>query len=87
MDANGKGIFQSVMGFHGLEFILFRDGAVRTPANFNLEYEDGSGLNSKGENVEANCEKLRRVKNVDEAAFAAAVAGDLKNMTTLLAYE
>lgn len=79
--------FGSTMGFHGLEFVLFRKGENRTLAAFNAEYEDGEGLNSKGENVEQNKAKLKTVKTVQEAAFAAAVAGDLHNMTTLLAYE
>ncbi len=79
--------FDSTMGFHGLEFVLFRNGANRTIEAFNAEYESGEGLNAEGENVEENKRKLRTVKTEQEAAFAAAVAGDLHNMTTLLAYE
>lgn len=79
--------FDSTMGFHGLEFVLFRNGANRTATAFNAEYEDGEGLNQKGDDVEQNKAKLRTVKTTEEAAFAAAVAGDLHNMTTLLAYE
>ena len=84
---SNNGQFDSTMGFHGLEFVLFRNGANRTAAAFNAEYEDGEGLNAKGENVEQNKAKLRTVKTLQEAAFAAAVAGDIHNMTTLLAYE
>ncbi len=79
--------FDSTMGFHGLEFVLFRNGANRLAADFNAEYENGEGLNAEGEDVELNKAKLRTVKTIEEAAFAAAVAGDLHNMTTLLAYE
>lgn len=64
--------FESVIGFHGLEFVLFRNGANRTEASMNAEYETDKGLTS--------------VKTIDECAFAAAVAGDLRNMTSLLAY-
>lgn len=64
--------FESVIGFHGLEFVLFRNGANRTEASLNAEYETDKGLTS--------------VKTIDECAFAAAVAGDLRNMTSLLAY-
>ncbi len=79
--------FDSTMGFHGLEFVLFRNGTPRTLAAFSAEYEDGEGLNSKGDNLVENQRKLRTVKTLQEAAFAAAVAGDIYNMTTLLAYE
>jgi len=84
---SNNGQFDSTMGFHGLEFVLFRNGANRTETAFNAEYEDGEGLNAEGENVEQNKAKLRTVKTLQEAAFAAAVAGDIHNMTTLLAYE
>ncbi len=68
-DNNGK--FQSVLGFHGMEFILFRDGKNRTvdALKNNDTYE---GMTS--------------VKGIDELAFLAAVAGDVKNMTALLEY-
>lgn len=67
---NGK--FDSVLGFHGLEFVLFRDGANRTLAAFKAEKETEEGLTS--------------VNTLDEAAFAAAVSGDLRNMIFLLEY-
>ena len=67
-----NGDFDSVLGFHGLEFILFRDGANRTLAALTAEKESAEGLTS--------------VSTLDECAFATAVAGDLRNMTSLLAY-
>ncbi len=63
--------FDSVIGFHGLEFVLFRDGAARTAAMLNAN-ETADGMTS--------------VKGIDELAFAAAVAGDIYNMTSLLQY-
>ena len=69
-DHNGN--FDSVLGFHGLEFVLFRNGKNRSVADFNAEKETEPGLTS--------------VSTVNEAAFAAAVAGDLRNMTYLLEY-
>ena len=63
--------FDSVIGFHGLEFVLFRNGAARTAAMLNAnETEEG----------------MTSVKGIDELAFAAAVAGDIYNMTSLLQY-
>lgn len=68
-DNNGQ--FESVLGFHGLEFVLFRNGANRTVADFKAnDTEEG----------------MTSVKGIDELAFAAAVSGDLRNMTTLLQY-
>ena len=67
-----NGDFDSVLGFHGLEFVLFRNGANRTLSAFTAEYETEEGLTG--------------VKTVDEAAFAAAVSGDLRNMIFLLEY-
>lgn len=63
--------FQSVLGFHGMEFVLFRDGKNRTvdALKANDTYE---GMTS--------------VKGIDELAFLNAVAGDVKNMTALLEY-
>ena len=63
--------FDSVIGFHGLEFVLFRNGAARTAAMLNAN-ETEAGMTS--------------VKGIDELAFAAAVAGDIYNMTSLLQY-
>ena len=66
-----NGDFQSVIGFHGLEFVLFRNGAARTAADLNAN-ETQEGMTS--------------VKGIDELAFASAVAGDIYNMTSLLQY-
>ena len=63
--------FDSVIGFHGLEFVLFRDGAPRTADMLNgKETQEG----------------METVEGLDELAFAAAVAGDIYNMTSLLQY-
>ncbi len=66
-----NGDFQSVIGFHGLEFVIFRDGKTRTAAMLNANDTD---------------EDMKTVKGVDELAFAAATAGDVYNMTSLLQY-
>lgn len=69
---DNNGDFDSVLGFHGLEFVLFRDGKNRTIESIKAGYETAEGLTS--------------VKTVDELAFAAAVSGDLRNMIFLLEY-
>ncbi len=66
-----NGDFQSVIGFHGLEFVIFRDGKTRTAAMLNAN-DTFEGMTS--------------VKGIDELAFAAAVAGDVYNMISLLQY-
>ena len=66
---NGK--FDSVLGFHGLEFVLFRNGTARTAADFAAN------------DTEAG---MTTVASIDELAFADAVSGDIYNMTTLLHY-
>lgn len=66
-----QGDFESVIGFHGLEFVLFRDGANRTvDALKTTDTEEG----------------MTSVNGIDELAFAAAVSGDIRNMTSLLYY-
>ena len=68
-EKNGK--FDSTLGFHGLEFVLFRNGAARKAADFAAnETEEG----------------MTSVAGIDELAFADAVSGDIYNMTTLLHY-
>ena len=79
--------FDSTLGFHGLEFILFRNGANRLATEFNQEYELANGLNTKGDNLAQNQAKLKTVTNINEAAFAAAVSADIQNITSLLEYE
>lgn len=66
-----NGDFDSTLGFHGLEFVLFRNGANRTVADFQSKDTYFEGLSVEG---------------LDELAFAAAVSADIRNMTTLLAY-
>lgn len=63
--------FQSVLGFHGMEFVLFREGQNRTVDAFKAN-ETEKGMTS--------------VKGIDELAFLAAVAGDVKNMTAMLEF-
>lgn len=60
--ANGS-LGQSVLGFHGIEYILFRDGKPRTYADMK------AGLNSNHPEITA---KLQLI-------FARAVAADLRN--------
>lgn len=66
-----NGDFDSVLGFHGLEFVLFRDGANRTVAALSAN-DTFEGMTS--------------VSGLNELAFAAAVSADIRNMTTLLTY-
>ena len=57
------------LGFHGIEFIFFRDGKNRSAAFFNNnEKEDDADITSKGE-----------VTAKEEVIFATAVAGDLRD--------
>lgn len=63
--------FVSVLGFHGLEFVLFRNGEVRKAAAFAAN---------------ETADDMTSVKGIDELAFAYAVSGDLMNMTSLLKY-
>lgn len=58
--------FDTAIGFHGIEFVLFRDGAPRKAAAFN-GLEDHESF--KGKNVQAK----------DELAFLVAVAGDVRD--------
>lgn len=68
---NNNSNFDSVLGFHGMEFVLFRNGANRTVAALSGNDTD---------------EGVTSVKGIDELAFLAAVAGDLRNMCYLLEY-
>lgn len=57
------------LGFHGIEFIFFRDGMNRSAAFFNNdEKETDDDITSKGE-----------VTAKEEVIFATAVAGDLRD--------
>jgi len=68
-DNNSK--FQSVLGFHGMEFVLFREGKNRTV--------DALKANEKEEGMTS-------VKGIDELAFLQAVAADVRNITALLEF-
>lgn len=61
-----NGEFDTALGFHGLEFVLFRDGAPRKAAVFD-GIEDHSSFNK----VTVQCK--------DELAFLVAVAGDVRD--------
>lgn len=63
--------FDTALGFHGIEFVLFRNGANRTVAALNAN-----------ETVEG----MTAVKGIDELAFLAAVAGDLRDKCYQLEY-
>lgn len=63
--------FQSVLGFHGMEFVLFRNGAQRTVEALKANDTD-KGVTS--------------VKGIDELAFLQAVAADVRNITALLEF-
>lgn len=60
------GTFDTAIGFHGLEFVLFRNGAVREATEFNGD-EDHSSFAGK------------TVACKDELAFLVAVAGDVRD--------
>ncbi len=60
---------QTQLGFHSVEFIIFRDGKNRPASSINAEYEDFTDAD-QGIN-------LTSVRNADELDFAVAVAGDL----------
>ena len=63
--------FQSVLGFHGMEFVLFRNGAHRTAEALKANDTD---------------EGVTSVKGIDELAFLQAVAADVRNITALLEF-
>lgn len=63
--------FQSVLGFHGMEFVLFRNGAQRTVEALKANDTD---------------EGVTSVKGIDELAFLQAVAADVRNITALLEF-
>ena len=63
---NNNGEFDTALGFHGIEFVLFRDGKAR-PASIYSGIENYESF--KGKNVK--CE--------DELAFLVAVAGDVRD--------
>lgn len=64
----GNKMGQELLGFHGIEFILFRNGANRTVESLRA-YETDEAFTSKGV----------RVSGREELIYAAAVAGDLRD--------
>ena len=58
--------FDTALGFHGIEFVLFRDGAPRKASVY-----DGTEDHSSFANVTVQCK--------DELAFLVAVAGDVRD--------
>ena len=70
LDEEGAGAVDEVgaasLGFHGIEFIIFRDGKNRTAAALNGTEDDDAFAG-------------RNVSGKDEIIFAAAVAEDLRN--------
>lgn len=66
-----NGDFDTALGFHGMEFVLFRDGANRTLAALNAN-ETATGMSS--------------VTGINELAFLAAVAADLRDKCFQLEY-
>ena len=69
--AYGK-LGQELLGFHGIEFIIFREGKARTAADL-LDGETYQGLPEQMERPNAT------VTGLNEVIFATAVAGDLRN--------
>lgn len=63
--------FDTALGFHGLEFVLFRDGRNRTVEELST-YDTMEGLTS--------------VSGIDELAFLSAVAGDVRDKCFQLEY-
>ena len=59
--------FDTALGFHGLEFVLFRDGAPRKASVFDGNEDHPSFANKPA------------VKCADELAFLVAVAGDVRD--------
>lgn len=58
---------QNLLGFHAVEFVIFRDGAPRKVASFN------SGNDNYNDRV-----NFTDISALDELKYAVAVAGDLK---------
>ena len=63
--------FQSVLGFHGMEFVLFRNVKHRTVEALKANDTD---------------EGVTSVRGIDELAFLQAVAADVRNITALLEF-
>lgn len=66
------------LGFHGIEFIFFRDGAARSASVFN---NDEVEVYSGGVDNTAYFTASDNVKAKDEVVYAKVVAGDLRDKT------
>ena len=66
----GNKLGQELLGFHGIEFVIFRNGAPRTAADLlgNEDYPEFTAAIPG-----------KTVSGLNEVIFAAAVAGDLRN--------
>lgn len=62
-----NGTFDTALGFHGIEFVLFRDGAPRKASVFD------------GNETHPSFAEKPTVKCADELAFLVAVAGDVRD--------
>ncbi len=60
---------QTQLGFHSVEFVIFRDGKARKVDSFNSEYDDFTDADQQ--------QNFTDVKPIDELKFAVATAGDL----------
>lgn len=67
-DNNGK--FDTALGFHGVEYVLFRNKAYRTAADFAAGKKD-SYTGADGKKIEFDC--------ANEIPFLVAVCGDLRD--------
>ena len=67
--ANGD-LGQTLLGFHGIEFILFRDGQPRKASELNANGHDSWNRNGLD---------FTQLSGDYELTFAKAVAGDLRN--------
>lgn len=70
---DNNGTFDTALGFHGIEFVLFRDGAPRKAAVYD-GIEDYKTFEGK------------KVQCKDEVAFLVAVAGDVRDHCYWLEY-
>lgn len=81
-DAQAYGLLgQNALGFHGLEYILFKNGAARPASDFN---GTGSFVVYEGVNGEDTGTVLGTFDGEYTLIFAKAVAGDLRNNCYIL---
>lgn len=60
---------QTQLGFHSVEFVIFRAGKPRDVKSFNSQYDDFTDADQKADYTD--------VRPIDELKFAVATAGDL----------